>query len=200
MLRLHDTAAVTFKGVVVLAPAARFRLRNSAELDVKLAAPGAPVIAKPAGAEICTEPSDWVDASFVIVNAKEVLTPAAGLAGATATAKHLPDGGAQDVCPAAGAVSVATPSKLAASTKKETRVTMKPAFGMVTPHLYQPGDMSAPAGPRSAGDPLCIRIYPLGNIGTIMVVRSFCDQACAGTTLGADGDGRKDPNGPYQDA
>jgi hypothetical protein len=110
-------------------------LRNSAELGVKLAAPGALVITKPAGAEICAEPSVCVEASFVIVNAKEALTPAVTLAGETATAKHLPDGGAH-VWPTAGAASIATPSKLAPSIKKETRVTMKPAFGMVTPHLY----------------------------------------------------------------
>jgi len=92
------------------------------------------VIAKPAGAEICTEPSCWVDASFVITNAKEVFAPAVELDGETVTAKHLPDGGAQLTgCPAAGAASIATPSMLAASTKKENRATMKPAFGMATP-------------------------------------------------------------------
>jgi hypothetical protein len=80
-------------------------------------------------------------ASFVIVNTKEVLAPAAGLDGGfvpapgeTDTAKHLPDGGAQPGgCPAAGTASIATPSMLAASTKKENRATMKPAFGMATP-------------------------------------------------------------------
>ena len=41
---------------------------------------------KPAGAEIWTEPSCWVAASLVIVNAKEVVAPAAGLAGDTVTA------------------------------------------------------------------------------------------------------------------
>jgi len=56
----HGTVAFTVK--VVLAPGARDRSRNSAEPDVKLVvpeAPGAteaPVIMKPAGAEICTEP------------------------------------------------------------------------------------------------------------------------------------------------
>ena len=114
-------------------------MMNSAELDVKLAVPGAggtteaPVIAKPAGAEICTEPSCWVDASFVIVNVKEALAPAAGFDGETVTAKHLPDGGAQDVCPAAGVASIAAPTMLAVITKKEIRATMKPAFGMATP-------------------------------------------------------------------
>ena len=72
-------------------------------------------------------------ASFVIANAKEVFAPAVELDGETVTAKHLPDGGAQDVCPAAGAASIATPSMLAASAKKENRATMKPAFGMATP-------------------------------------------------------------------
>lgn len=131
---------------------ARDRSRNSAELDVKLAVREAPVIAKPAGAEICTEPSCWVDASFVIVNIKEVLAPAAGLDGETATAKHLPDGGAQDVCPAAGAASIAIPSMLAASTKKEVRVTIKPAFGTVTPSA-----VSTERHERASRIPLCRR-------------------------------------------
>jgi hypothetical protein len=61
-------------------------LRKSAEFGVSLAEPGAPVITKPAGAEIWTEPSCWVAASLVIVNAKEVVAPAAGLAGDTVTA------------------------------------------------------------------------------------------------------------------
>jgi len=123
---------------VVVDDGARDRFWNNAELDVKLAVPEvteAPVIAKPAGAEICTEPSCWVDASFVITNAKEGFAPAVELDGETVTAKHLPDGGAQlGVCPsAAGAASIATPSMLAASTEKENRATMKPAFGMATP-------------------------------------------------------------------
>jgi len=45
---------------VVVDDAARDRFWNSAELAVKLAVPDAaeaPVIAKPAGAETCTEPS-----------------------------------------------------------------------------------------------------------------------------------------------
>jgi hypothetical protein len=42
---------------VVVTDGARDRLRNSAELDVKLAAPEALVITKPTGAEICAEPS-----------------------------------------------------------------------------------------------------------------------------------------------
>jgi hypothetical protein len=69
----------------------------------------------------------------VIVNAKAVLAPAVGLDGETATAKHLADDGQPDVCPAAGAASIAAPSMPAASTRKETRVTIKPAFGMVIP-------------------------------------------------------------------
>jgi hypothetical protein len=70
---------------------------------------------------------------------KEVLTPAAGLDGETDTAKkHLVVEEQPAVDPDAGAASIATPSMLAASTKKETRVTMKPAFGMATPHLHQP--------------------------------------------------------------
>lgn len=52
---LHAADAVTVKTVLTID--ARFRLVNSAELDVTLVAPGAPVITKPAGAEICTEPS-----------------------------------------------------------------------------------------------------------------------------------------------
>ena len=74
-----------------MADGARDRLRKSAELGVNLAEPGAPVMTKPAGAEIWTEPSCWVAASLVIVNAKEVVAPAAGLVGDTVTAKHLPD-------------------------------------------------------------------------------------------------------------
>ena len=70
----------------------------------------------------------------MIVNVKEVLVPAAGFDGETATAKNTCCYEEQvDVCPAAGAASIATPSMLAASTKKETRATMKPAFGMATP-------------------------------------------------------------------
>jgi hypothetical protein len=85
---------------------------------------------------ICTEPSVWVDASFVIANEKEALPPVE-LGGETTTAKHLPDEGQVDVCPAAGVASIAAPSMLAASMQKEIRVTMKPAFGMATPHLRQ---------------------------------------------------------------
>jgi hypothetical protein len=70
----------------------------------------------------------------LIVTAKEVLTPAAGLDGETDTAKkHLLVEEQVDVCPAAGAASIATPSMLAASTNNEIRVTVKPAFGMVNP-------------------------------------------------------------------
>jgi hypothetical protein len=109
---------------------------NSAELGVTLVAPGALVITKPARAVICTEPSLWVDASFAIANEKEALPPVE-LGGETTTAKHLPDEGQVDVCPAAGAASIAAPSMLAASMQKEIRVTIKPAFGMATPHLRQ---------------------------------------------------------------
>jgi hypothetical protein len=131
---LHGPAAITVR--VVVAAGARDRLRNCAELGVKLVAPGAPVIAKPAGAVICTEPSCCFDASFLIVNLNEVLAPAVGFDGETATAKHVPDQEQVDVDPAAaGPASSATPSMLAAITQKkpETRVPMKPAFGMATP-------------------------------------------------------------------
>jgi hypothetical protein len=77
-----------------------------------------------------------------------------------------------DVHPAAGTAVTPTPSTLAASTKKETRATMKPAFGMATPHLYQPKSASAPARSRSAGNPLCIRTYPLG-IWIVLLRPSF---------------------------
>lgn len=133
------------------------RFWNSAELDVKLAVPEAteaPVIAKPAGAEICTEPSCWVDASFVTLNAKEGLAPAAGFDGETVTAKHLPDGGAQDVCPTAGAASMATPSKLAVITKKEIRATINPAFDMAPLTWIEP---IATCGRRT---PLFRRVRP----------------------------------------
>lgn len=130
---LHVATALTVK--VVVAEGARDRLTKSAELDVKLADPGAPVITKPAGTVIWTDPSVWGVASFVTANAKEVLAPAVGLDGDTVTAKHLPDEGheAKDVDPAADAASIATASTLAASTPKITRATVKPAFRMVTP-------------------------------------------------------------------
>jgi hypothetical protein len=139
---------------------------NSAELDVKLVAPGALVIVKPASAVICTEPSICIESSFVIVNEKEACPPVE-LGCETATAKHLPE--QVDVCPAAGAASIAAPTMLAASTKKEARVA-KPAFGMVTPHFYQPSGTSAPAGSRSTEDPLRIRTYPLGYMGSLSCV------------------------------
>src|SRR5215472_11949398 len=74
-------------------------------------------------------------ASFWIVNVKELLSPAAVLDGKTGftAKKHLLDEVQVDVCPAAGAASMATPSMLAVITEKETRATMKPAFGMATP-------------------------------------------------------------------
>jgi hypothetical protein len=145
---------------VVLCVGPRFRLRNSPE----------PVMWKPEpeGAETFTEPSVWVDASFLIVNIKEVFTPAVTLDGEATAAKHLPDGGAQDVCPAAGAANIATPSMLAASTKKETRVTMKPAFGMVTPSLVSTEPHERASRTPLCRDPLCIRTYPLGNRGTAL--------------------------------
>ena len=65
-------------------------MRKSAEVDVKLAAPGAPVMTNPLGAVIRTEPSCCVNASFVMVNENEALAPAARLCGDTVTAKHLP--------------------------------------------------------------------------------------------------------------
>jgi hypothetical protein len=162
---------------MVCDPEARDRLRNSAELDVKLAVPEAPealVITKPAGAEICTEPSCCGEASFLIVNVKEVLAPAAGLVGETATAKkHLLYEEQVDVCPAtAGAASIATPSMLAASARKETRATMNPAFSMATLHLYQPRSTSTPIGHHRARDPLCIRTYPLGKWIVLLFLRS----------------------------
>src|SRR5690348_5836748 len=108
---------------------------KSAELGVKLFDPGAPVMTKPAGAEIWTEPSCWVAASLVTVKAKEVVAPAAGLAGDTVTAKHLPDGGQvpAEADPAAGAASVAAASKLAASTPMDTRPIVKPACRTAAP-------------------------------------------------------------------
>jgi hypothetical protein len=134
----HVAAAVTVK--VVVAPGASpllpFRSMKSAELDVKLTMPEAleaPVIRKPAGAEIWTEPSDWGDASFVIVNVKDPLAPAVGFVGDTVTAKHFPVHVAAFADPAADAASIATASMLAASTPKITRATVKPAFFMAVP-------------------------------------------------------------------
>ena len=108
---------------------------KSAEPDVTFIAPGALLITNPAGAEIWAEPSCWVAASLVIVNAKEVVAPAAGLAGDTVTAKHLPDGGQvlAKAGPAAGAASVAAASMLAASTPKDTRAIVNPACRTVAP-------------------------------------------------------------------
>ena len=95
------------------------------------------------------------------MNIKELLAPAVGFDGGfvpgpgeTDTAKkHLVVEEQVFVCPAAGAASIATPSVLAASTKKETRATMKPAFGMATPLTCIHEDRSAPGGPRSAAEP-----------------------------------------------
>jgi len=120
---------------VVVVGGIRPRLMKSAELGVKLFAPGALVITKPAGAVIWAEPSCWVAASLVIVNAKEVVAPAAGLAGDTVTAKHLPDGGQvpAEADPAAGAASVAAARMLAASTPKDSRAIVKPACRTAAP-------------------------------------------------------------------
>ena len=133
--------AVTVKVVVADGgrPCPDRRSRKIAELDVKLAeaeAPEAPVITKPAGAEICTEPSIWVDASFVTVNVNATLAPATALDGDTATAKHLPDAmQVLEVASAAGAASIAAPSMPAAITPRDTRAMMKPAFGTATPFI-----------------------------------------------------------------
>src|SRR5215469_7659437 len=122
---------------------------KSAELGVKLFAPGAPVITKPAGAEIWAEPSCWVAASLVIVNAKEVVAPAVALAGDTVTAKHLPDGGQvlAEAGPAAGAASVAAASMAAASTPKDTRAIVKQACRTVAPFSAESRGMTASANP-----------------------------------------------------
>jgi hypothetical protein len=144
--------AVTVKVVVADGgrPCPDRRLRKSAELEVKLAdaeAPEAPVITKPAGAEIRTESSDWVDASFVTVNVKAALASATALDGDTATAKHLPDAlQVLEVAPAEGATSTTAPSTPAASTPKDTRAMLKPGFGTAHPfHLHQSRDMTASA-------------------------------------------------------
>jgi len=130
-------------------------LRKSAELDVKLADPEAPVITKPAGAEIRTEPSCWVDASFVTANAKAALAPAARPDGDTATAKHLPDVQVlEDVAPAAGAASTAAPSRPAASIPKATDAMLTPALRTANPlHLHQSRDMAASAGSARLAGP-----------------------------------------------
>jgi hypothetical protein len=134
---LHPGTAL--KVTVVVADGARDRLRKSAELDVTRAAPGAPVIAKPAGAEIWAEPSIWVVASLVILNAKEVFAPAVGLDGDTLTAKHLPDAMQVllvEVDAAAGVASVAAARMPAPSTPRDTRAIVKPAFRTAAPlHL-----------------------------------------------------------------
>lgn len=142
---MHAMVAVNV--TVVWAMGDRDRLRKSAELDVCLAAPGAPVITKPAGAEIWTEPRCWVVASLVIVNAKEVVAPAAGLAGDTVTAKHLPEEvQVLAVDPAAGVASIAAASVLAASAPRHIRAIVKPAFRTAaTPPSAKTRGMTAPA-------------------------------------------------------
>src|SRR5262245_29645389 len=121
----------------MVADGARDRLRKSAELDVKVPEPEAPVITKPFGAEIGTEPSCWVGASLVMANAKAALEPAAGFAGETVTAKHLPDGrqAPADVAPAAGVASIAATSVLAASTPRETHASVNPGFRTAAPFI-----------------------------------------------------------------
>jgi hypothetical protein len=119
---------------VVVAEGARDKSRKVADVGVTWAAPTAPVIAKPAGAEISTEPSDWGDASFVTVKVKVVFAPAEGLDCGTATAKHLPDAvHALEVAAAQGAASTAAPSRPAANAPNETRATLKLAFGTTAP-------------------------------------------------------------------
>jgi len=172
---LLDGVTFTVKGVLVVVPGRRFRSMNSAELDVKLVAPGALVIVKPASAVILTEPSVCIESSFVIVNEKEACPPVE-LGGETATAKHLPE--QVDVCPAAGAASIAAPIMLAASTKKETRVTMKPAFGMATTSPASTKNGSMPAGPHQQDpappeDPLSIPPIHKECMGGPVGVRSL---------------------------
>jgi hypothetical protein len=89
------------------------------------------------------------------VNVKEVFAPAVGLDGETDTAKrHLLVEEQVDVWPAvAGAASIVTASMLAATTKKETRATMKPAFGMATPSSVSTEGCERTARSRAAGDP-----------------------------------------------
>jgi hypothetical protein len=121
---------------VVEADGATDRSRKSAELGVKLADPGALVITKPAGAEICTEPSIWGDASFVTVNAKAVPAPAVGLDVDTATEKHLPEAvQVLEVAPAEGAASTAAASTPEAIRPKDTRAMIKPRFRTATPSI-----------------------------------------------------------------
>jgi hypothetical protein len=117
------------------------------------------------------------------VNTKGVLTPAAGLDGETDTAKtHLLDEEQVHVCPAAaGPASMATTSMLAASIKKDTRVTIKPAFGMMPPSAE-----STERHKRASKIPLCRRPAlrsPLSarEIQPVAVVRSFDDHARPGT-------------------
>src|SRR6516162_4460188 len=112
------------------------------------------------------------------MNVKEVIAPAVGLDGETDTAKkHLVVVEQVSDCPAAGAASMATPSMLAVSTKKATRATMKPAFGMVTP-----SPVSTEGHERASKIPLCRRpalhrTYPLGIYGWSCGSFVLCDQA-----------------------
>jgi hypothetical protein len=91
----------------------------------------------------------------LIVNVNEVFAPAVGLDGETDTEKrHLLVEEQVDVCPAAATpASIVTPSMLAATIKKVTRATMKPAFGMASPSPVLTEGCERAAGSRAAGDP-----------------------------------------------
>jgi hypothetical protein len=156
-------------------------LRNSAELDVTVPGAEAPVIVKPVGAVISTEPSCWVDVSLVIVNANAVLVPAVGLACDTATAKHLPEE-MQGLDAVAGELSMTAPSVLATSTPTTARAVGK-ILGMGDPPFTSAESMSAPTGPHASltrSLAMHERLLP------------FFGRAACHTTLGGDSDGRKD--------
>jgi hypothetical protein len=123
----------------------------------------------------------------VILNVKEVLAPAGGLDGETATAKHLADDGQVDVCPAAGDASIAAPSMLAA-TKKEIRPTLKPDRGMVTPSPGSTNEHEPSQNPALPEDPAMHSHVHWGCWTVQLCIRQV---AAPHTTLGADGDRRK---------
>ena len=105
----------------------------------------------------------------MIVNAKEVFTPAVGLDGETFAVKHLAPEGHVDVRAAAGAASIPTPSMLAASTKKEIRPTLKPALGMVAPSPGSTNEHEPLQNPALPEDPATHSHMSTGDVWTVQL-------------------------------
>jgi len=100
---------------------------------------------------------------------KEVLVPAARLDGETTTAKHLPDEGHADVEPTAGDASIAAPSMLATSPKKEIRATLKPALSMVAPSPGSTNEHEPLQNPALPEDPAMHSHMSTGNVWTVQL-------------------------------